>query len=98
MSWLDAGKPLKTLLQELSVSFTRPWILLFCEPIVLITSMYVSIVYGTLYMFFAGFPIVFQDARGWSQGIVGLPFAGVAIGVCLAILAAGVDNKSYKWR
>jgi MFS family permease len=66
VSRLDARQPPKTLSQELSVSFTRPWILLFREPIVLLTLLYISIVYGTLYMFFAGFPIVFQDARGWS--------------------------------
>jgi hypothetical protein len=95
VSRIDAGRPPKTLSQELSVSFTRPWILLFREPIVLLASLYISIVYGTLYMFFAGFPIVFQVTRGWSQGAAGLPFVGVAIGVCLATLAAGVDNKRY---
>ncbi|KAH0833550.1 hypothetical protein AYO21_05228 [Fonsecaea monophora] len=95
VSRIDAGKPPKTLSQELSVSFTRPWVLLFREPIVLLASLYIAIVYGTLYMFFAGFPIVFQAARGWSQGIAGLPFVGVAIGVCLATLAAGVDNKRF---
>ncbi|PMD34299.1 MFS general substrate transporter [Hyaloscypha variabilis F] len=95
LSRLDAGQPPKTLSQELSISFTRPWILLFREPIVLLTSLYIAIVYGTLYMFFAGFPIVFQVTRGWSQGTAGLPFVGVAIGVCLATLAAGVDNKRY---
>ncbi|KAI1737569.1 MFS transporter [Xylaria scruposa] len=95
VSRLDAGRPPKTLSQELSVSFTRPWILLFREPIVLLASLYVSIVYGTLYMFFAGFPLIFQVARGWDQGTAGLPFIGVAIGVFLATLAAGVDNKRY---
>ena len=95
MSRLDAGQPPKTLSRELSVSFTRPWILLFREPIVLLMSLYMSIIYGTLYMFFTAFPFVFQVARGWSQGIAGLPFIGVAVGVCLATLAAGVDNKRY---
>lgn len=95
MSRLDAGKPIGSLLQEILASLTRPWILLFCEPIVLLASLYISIVYGTLYMFFAGFPIVFQLARGWSHGTAGLPFIGVAIGVCLATLAAGLDNKRY---
>ncbi|EXJ69737.1 uncharacterized protein A1O5_06808 [Cladophialophora psammophila CBS 110553] len=95
VSRLDAGQLPKTLSQELPVAFTRPWILLFREPIVLLASLYISIVYGTLYMFFAGFPIVFHVARGWSQGTAGLPFVGVAIGVCLATLATGVDNKRY---
>ena len=95
VSRLDAGQPPETLSKELSISFTRPWVLLFREPIVLLTSLYISVVYGTLYMFFAGFPIVFEGARNWSQGIAGLPFVGVAIGVCLATMAAGVDNKRY---
>lgn len=92
---MDAGKPPRTLLQELSISLTRPWLMLFREPIVMFTSLYISIVYGTLYMFFAGFPIVFQYTRGWSQGSAGLAFIGVVIGICTATLAAGVDNKRY---
>ena len=46
LSRIDVGRPRKTLLQEFSVSLTRPWILLFCEPIVLFTSLYVSIDLG----------------------------------------------------
>ena len=58
----------------------RPWSLLFREPIVLMLSVYQSIILGTLYLLFAAFPIVYQQARGWSQGIGGLAFLGVLIG------------------
>ncbi|CAH0057677.1 unnamed protein product [Clonostachys solani] len=92
---LDAGKPPRTVAHELSKSLTRPWVMLFREPIVLLTALYISVIYGTLYMFFAGFPIIFQVTRGWSQGIAGLPFLGVAIGVCFATLIGGVDSKRY---
>lgn len=92
---IDAGQPPKSLSQELSTSFTRCFAILCLEPIVLMTSLYIAIVYGTLYMFFAGFPIVFEEARGWSQGKAGLPFIGVAVGVCLAIVAAGADSKRF---
>jgi len=95
VSRFDAGKPPKILTQELSVALSRPWILLFREPIVLLVSLYMSIVYGTLYMFFAAIPIVFQGSRGWNEGTAGLPFVGVAIGVCLATVLSGVDNKRY---
>lgn len=95
VSRINVGKLPMTFSQELSIALTRPWILLFREPLVLLTSLYVAIIYGTLYMFFAGFPIVFQYTRGWSQGVAGLPFVGVAIGVCLATLVAGIDNKRY---
>ena len=91
----DAGKPPKTLTQELLVAFSRPWILLFREPIIFLMSLYMSITYGTLYMFFSAIPIVFQGSRGWNQGTAGLPFVGVAIGVCLATLLAGVESKRY---
>jgi MFS family permease len=95
VSRLDAELPPKTLSQELSVSFIRPWALLFREPIVLLTALYMAIIYGTLYMFFSGFPIVFQGVRGWSQGTAGFAFIGIAVGVCFAMLAAGLDNMRY---
>lgn len=95
ISRLDAGKPPKSVIQELSIALLRPWILLCREPIILLMSLYMAIIYGTLYMFFAAIPIVFQGSRGWSPGNAGLPFVGVAIGVCLATVITGIDNKRY---
>ena len=73
----------------------RPWVLLFREPIVLLLSLYMSIIYGVLYMLFAAFPIVYQQGRGWSQGIGGLAFLGVAIGMVFAVTYNIFDNKRY---
>ncbi|RMZ92656.1 hypothetical protein DV736_g79, partial [Chaetothyriales sp. CBS 134916] len=95
VSNLDAGQPPKSLSHQLKISLTRPWILLFKEPIVFLTSLYISIIYGTLYMCFAAFPIVFQAGRGWSQGVGGLPFIAVAIGVLLATLTSVFENMRY---
>ncbi|KAK1835079.1 putative transporter mfs2 [Podospora conica] len=80
---------------QMKKALSRPWILLFCEPIVLVMSIYIAIVYGTLYLLFAAFPIVFQQGRGWSPGIGGLAFIGVAIGMMMAVAYATVDNKRY---
>lgn len=95
VSRLDVGKPPTTISEKLSISFTRPWILLIRESIVLLTALYLSIIYAILYMFFAAIPIVFGGTRGWGQGIAGLPFVGFIIGIFLAVLACGVDNKFY---
>lgn len=73
----------------------RPWILLFAEPIVLLLSVYMAIVYGTLYMLFDAFPIVYQETRGWSEGIGSLPFLGVMVGMMSAVAANMWDNKRY---
>ncbi|KAL9948965.1 hypothetical protein D7B24_009487 [Verticillium nonalfalfae] len=73
----------------------RPWVLLFCEPIVTLTSIYMAIIYGTLYMLFAAFPIVYQVHRGWTPGIGGLAFIGVAVGMIFAVSYCIYDNKRY---
>jgi multidrug resistance protein len=76
-------------------SLMRPWILLFREPIVFLLSLYLAIIYGTLYMLFGAFPIVYQQQRGWSPGIGGLAFLGVAVGMLIAVAYAIWDNKRY---
>ncbi|OTA94508.1 hypothetical protein M434DRAFT_29878 [Hypoxylon sp. CO27-5] len=95
MSKLDIGKPKKTVSEEFKVALSRPWILLFREPIVLLLSLYMAIVYGTLYMMFAAFPIVFQQQRGWSPGIGGLAFLGIAVGMLCSVSYSVWDNKRY---
>lgn len=64
----------------------RPFKLLFIEPIVMVLTIYLSIVYGTLYLLFEAFPIVFQQQRGWSAGVSGLAFLGLLAGFVLALL------------
>ena len=79
----------------LKTALVRPWILLFKEPIVLVLSIYMAIIYGTLYMLFGAFPICFQEVRGWSEGIGGLAFLGVAIGMVIAVMLVPLGNKAY---
>lgn len=95
ISALDANKVPTSAAHQLGTALTRPWVLLLKEPIVLITSIYISIIYGTMYMCFAAFPIVFQNGRGWNQGIGGLAFTGTVVGVVLAILSFIFEDKRY---
>jgi hypothetical protein len=46
-------------------------------------------------MLFGAFPIVYQQDRGWSQGIGGLAFLGVAVGMLIGVGYSIVDNKRY---
>jgi multidrug resistance protein len=77
-------------------ALTRPWALLFLEPIVLLISIYMAIIYGTLFLLFGAFPIVFQEGRGWSQGVGGLAFLGVAFGMISGTIYTIFDNRRYK--
>ncbi|KAF9890310.1 hypothetical protein FE257_005976 [Aspergillus nanangensis] len=90
---IDQGKT--SLKDAFKVALSRPWILLFREPIVFLLSLYMAIVYGTLYMLFAAYPIVFQGTRGWNQGIGSLPFLGIMVGMMAAVAYSIWDNKRY---
>lgn len=95
ISFLDKkhGKPVAS--QAFKKALARPWVLLFVEPIVLLISIYMAILYGTLYMLFGAFPIVYQELRGWSEGIGGLAFLGVAVGMILGVIYSAIDNRRY---
>lgn len=94
-SKLDIEQGRKTPGQAFAIALTRPWVLLFREPIVLLLSIYMAVIYGTLYMLFGAFPIVYQQGRGWSPGIGGLAFVGVAVGMIAAVIYSIWDNKRY---
>ncbi|KAJ5895001.1 hypothetical protein N7495_006692 [Penicillium taxi] len=95
LSKLDIDRGPVTAGAAFGTALRRPWILLFAEPIVLLLSTYMAIVYGTLYMLFDAFPIVFQEIRGWSEGIGSLPFLAVMIGMMIAVGINMHDNKRY---
>ncbi|OMP88369.1 putative MFS-type transporter [Diplodia seriata] len=86
-----------SLKEALSTSLSRPWILLFKEPIVLLLTIYLGVIYGTLYMLFGAYPIVYRIERGWTAGIAGLPFIGIAIGMVGSVVYTIVfDDKRYR--
>ncbi|KAJ5980853.1 bicyclomycin resistance protein [Penicillium waksmanii] len=79
----------------LNKSLLRPWALLLEEPIVFLCAVYIAIVYGTLYMFFDAFPIVFQQGRGWNPGVGGLSFLGILVGMLIGIGCTIPANMHY---
>jgi hypothetical protein len=62
---------------------------------VLVASLYQAIIYGTVYMFMGAMPIVYNEERGWSEGIGGLAFLGIAVGIITGLCYAIYDNKRY---
>ena len=62
---------------------SKPFLMLIKEPVLLLITLYLSLIYGILYLFFEAYPISFQEERGWNQGVGALPFLGIGIGVLL---------------
>ncbi|CAG8046785.1 unnamed protein product [Penicillium olsonii] len=97
-SKLEIEKGVKHPAEIFKIAISRPWILLFREPIVLLLSIYLAIIYGILYLFFAAMPIVFDKGRGWSEGMTGLAFLGILIGILLSAVATFPMYYRYRRR
>ncbi|KAI5853786.1 major facilitator superfamily domain-containing protein, partial [Tricharina praecox] len=73
----------------------RPLEMLFLDPIILLSSLYISFIFGILYLFFAAYPIVFQGRYHMKPGPSGLAFLGIGLGVLISFPTAGVASKVY---
>ena len=78
----------ETFLDRLKRSLTRPFILGFQEPILMLITMYMTVVYIILFTFLNGYTFVFTMTYGFSEGITGLSFIGIGIGlfICTALV------------
>ncbi|OHE98457.1 major facilitator superfamily transporter [Colletotrichum orchidophilum] len=81
--------------ERLGIFLIRPLQLLFGELIVFLISIYMSVLYGLLYMFFIAYPIIYQKHKGWSAGSTGLMFIPLAVGVLMSAACAPWVNKHY---
>jgi hypothetical protein len=97
----EKNKP--SMYEHYKVSLLRPW-RMFLEPIVLLFSIYVSFLYGILYLLFVAFPIIFErnpiplltsEDRGWGAGVGGLAFIGVGLGSILGVSLTPITNRNY---
>ncbi|TKY85939.1 hypothetical protein EX895_004764 [Sporisorium graminicola] len=65
------------------MTFVRPFLLSFTQPIVLGINFHIGLVYGILYLWFECFPIVFVQTYGFNPGELGLAFMGIFVGAIL---------------
>ncbi|KAK7713147.1 hypothetical protein SLS57_007477 [Botryosphaeria dothidea] len=77
------------------VTLTRPWVMLFTEPILFLLSLYMAFCYGILYLDFTAYPIVFAETRDWTPGIAGLSFLGIGIGMAIATACSPLINRIH---
>ncbi|PGH27592.1 hypothetical protein AJ80_00834 [Polytolypa hystricis UAMH7299] len=83
--WWNRYDQKESLATVLKVNLSRPVVMAVMEPICLFWNIYISIVYGILYLCFTAYPIVFREIRGWSVGLSGLAFLGIGIGSIITV-------------
>ncbi|KAE8548214.1 hypothetical protein EYB25_010008 [Talaromyces marneffei] len=78
--------------QVLIQGLKRP-VILFCKsPIVFLLCIYMSLVYGLLYLFFTTIPAVFETQYNFSPGLSGLAYIGIGAGFFLGLIIVGTTN------
>ncbi|EED20069.1 bicyclomycin resistance protein, putative [Talaromyces stipitatus ATCC 10500] len=76
-------------------SFLRPVRLLFSSPVVLVTSLFTSLIYGFSYLILTTLAEIMQETYGFGSGPVGLTFLGRAIGNLIGLALYGLTSDRY---
>ncbi|EXJ65578.1 hypothetical protein A1O7_01919 [Cladophialophora yegresii CBS 114405] len=65
------------------IYLVRPFVMIAQEPILALITVYMSFIYGIIYLLFEAYPISFQEQRGWNAGVGSLPFAAFIVGIAM---------------
>lgn len=75
-------------------NLTRPLVMLFTEPIILLISIYNAFVYGILYLMLDAYPVIFEEGYGMKGGVADLPYLGMIVGMLIAgVFSFFMENK-----
>jgi MFS family permease len=84
----------ETFFVRLRRALYRPFLLTSREPIIMLIALYLTVVYIVLFTFLEGFTFIFQETYGISQGLTGLCFLAIIIGL---FGATALVPLIYKW-
>lgn len=87
------AKDLKDMLHNSSVKALH---MLVTEPVVFAFGLWIALAWFVTFLFLSVVPITFQEKRGWSEGILGLPYISLCIGVTIGFAANFLQIRRYK--
>lgn len=71
---------------RLKIAMTRPF-LMATEPIIMLWTLYLTIIYIILFTFLDGYPYIYQETYGISQGLTNVIFIAMDAGVASILVA-----------
>ncbi|KAJ5985745.1 C6 transcription factor [Penicillium canescens] len=80
--------------QRLKLSVHRPFAMFYSELIIILISLYLTIIYIVLFTFLEGYTFVFGQTYGISEGLTSLCWTGMLIGT---LLVGCVVPVVYSW-
>ncbi|KAK0102658.1 hypothetical protein ONS95_006262 [Cadophora gregata] len=82
------------LLRKLGAGLTRPFIMMFLEPLVAFLSIYTGFSFAMMFSFFGSYNYVFQSVYGFNQKEIGLTFLGILVGFFFAVISFGIFDAT----
>ncbi|KAJ4149966.1 hypothetical protein LMH87_010738 [Akanthomyces muscarius] len=80
--------------QRLKVAVCRPFAMFYSEPILILISLYLTIIYIVLFTFLEGYTYVFGETYSLSEGLTSICWAGMLVGNFLVV---GLVPVVYSW-
>ncbi|KAK6840839.1 hypothetical protein PG990_007041 [Apiospora arundinis] len=94
--YVSEGDILTPSLQSmLKASSVKAIHMLVTEPVVFAFGFWIAFCWAVAFMFLSVIPITFQEKRGWSEGVSGLPYISLAIGTTLGWAAHHLQMRKY---
>lgn len=84
----------RSLKEVVEGTLLRP-ITLLTELIVFLITLYMSVIYGLLYMFFFAYPVVYSEGKHWGDIKTSLMFIPVGVGVVCSTAISPLLNRDY---
>ncbi|KAL2830755.1 major facilitator superfamily domain-containing protein [Aspergillus cavernicola] len=72
------------LFSRITTACARQFTLTIHEPIILFIALYMTVIYIVLFTFFDGYPFIFQEVYGVSQGMTNIIWIAMYVGIALA--------------
>ena len=70
--------------------------MLVTKPVVFAFGPWIAFSWFITFFFLSVIPITFQEKHGWSEGVAGLPYISLCIGVTIAFAANFIQIQKYK--
>ncbi|THH17387.1 hypothetical protein EW146_g3402 [Bondarzewia mesenterica] len=85
-----------SLARQMENILAKPFKILFREPMLIAITVYMSFMYGCLYLLFEAYPIVFTEGHHMNEGVSGLMYIPISVGGFIGvILYLAVFNPRY---
>jgi MFS family permease len=83
-----------SLFSRINGALKRQFLITFHEPIILLISLYMTVLYIVLFTFFDGYTYIFTDVYDISQGLTNIIFVAMYVGIAIAGLLV---PPIYRW-